>query len=62
MIQWIMQHQADLLGIYSGLVTLASLVVRLTPNKTASKILYGIIKVSEVIGWNTQPVQRVKKV
>lgn len=41
---WIIEHWADLLAIYGGVVAVATIIVRLTPSTKDNEILDKIIK------------------
>jgi hypothetical protein len=41
---WILEHWADLLAIYGGLVAVATVIVKLTPSTKDNEILDKIIK------------------
>lgn len=41
---WILEHWADLLAIYGGVVAVATIIVRLTPSTKDNEILDKIIK------------------
>lgn len=41
---WILEHWADLLTIYGGIVAVATIIVKLTPNTKDNEILDKIIK------------------
>jgi hypothetical protein len=41
---WILEHWADLLAIYGGLVAIATIIVKLTPSTKDNEILDKIIK------------------
>lgn len=45
MINWILEHWADLLAIYGGVVAVATVIVRLTPSTKDNEILDKIIKI-----------------
>lgn len=45
MIQWITEHWKDILAIIGGIVTVASLIVKLTPSTKDDAILAKIIKI-----------------
>jgi len=45
--------------IFPTTITVASAIVKLTPNETDNKILHGFIRICETIAMNNQPV--VKK-
>lgn len=41
---WVVEHWADLLAIYGGVVAVATIIVRLTPSTKDNEILDKIIK------------------
>ena len=41
---WIIEHWADLLAIYGGIVAVSTVIVRLTPSTKDNEILEKIIK------------------
>jgi Na+-transporting NADH:ubiquinone oxidoreductase subunit NqrC len=47
---WITEHWKDILAIIGGIVTLASLIVKLTPTQKDDNILAKIIKILSIIG------------
>ena len=48
--EWITQHWKDILAIIGGIVTVASLIVKLTPSQKDDNILAKIIKILAAIG------------
>ena len=53
-ITWVQLHWADILAIYTGVVTLASIIVKLTPNLKDDDVLLKIIKfVAKYLALNT---------
>lgn len=44
MIDWILEHWADLLAIYGGVVAVATIIVKWTPSTKDNEILDKIIK------------------
>lgn len=51
---------ADILIIIGGVIAIASVIVKLTPNTTDNKVLEWIIKIFELISLNTPPVKPKK--
>ena len=47
---WIMQHWKDILAIIGGIVTVASLIVKLTPTQKDDGVLAKIIKILSALG------------
>ena len=47
----------DWLIIIGGVITIASVIVKLTPNTTDNKILEWVIKIFEALSLNTPPVK-----
>lgn len=47
---WIMQHWKDILAIVGGIVTTASIIVKLTPTQKDDTILAKIIKILSALG------------
>lgn len=53
-VQWFQANWGDLLAIYTGLVTVASIIVKLTPTLKDDDVLLGIIKwVAKYLALNT---------
>ncbi len=48
--EWIVQHWKDILAIIGGVITVASLIVKLTPTQKDDTILAKIIKFLAAIG------------
>lgn len=48
--EWIVQHWKDILAIIGGVVTVASLIVKLTPTQKDDNVLAKIIKFLAAIG------------
>ena len=42
---WIIEHWQDILAIYGGIVAVATVIVKLTPNTKDNEILDKIIKI-----------------
>lgn len=47
---WIVEHWKDVLAIIGGIVTVASLITKITPSQKDDNILAKIIKILAVIG------------
>jgi hypothetical protein len=58
--EWITENWATILIVVSAVISIASVIVKLTPNETDNKILAIIIKVFETLGLNTKPVEPKK--
>lgn len=52
MIQWIVAHAAELWVILTSIITVASLIVKLTPTPKDDAILAKIVKFLEMIALN----------
>ena len=50
MIEWIQAHWKDILAIIGGVVTVASLIVKLTPTQKDDGVLAKIIKILAALG------------
>ena len=50
MINWIQAHWKDILAIIGGVVTVASLIVKLTPTQKDDTVLAKIIKILAALG------------
>lgn len=66
MIDWIGVHWKELIAVYGGLVTVASIIVKLTPNLRDDAVLLKITKfVSRFIALNRtvkdDEIRKVKK-
>ena len=48
----------DWIIIIGGVITIASVIVKITPNTTDNKILEWVIKIFEAISLNTPPVNK----
>ncbi len=48
--EWIVQHWKDVLAVIGGVVTVASLIVKLTPTQKDDNVLAKIIKFLAAIG------------
>lgn len=48
MINWIIEHWADILAVYGGLVALCTAIVKITPTTKDDTILAKIIKIVDV--------------
>ena len=57
MIEWITANWDTILIIISAVISIASIIVKLTPNETDNKVLATIIKLAESLGLNTHPVK-----
>lgn len=47
---WITEHWKDILAVIGGIVTVASLIVKLTPTQKDDTVLEKIIKILAVLG------------
>ena len=53
-IQWVQLHWVDILAVYTGIVTVASIIVKLTPTLKDDDILLNIVKfLSKYVALNT---------
>lgn len=50
MIAWITEHWKDILAIIGGVVTVASIIVKLTPTQKDDTVLAKIIKILAALG------------
>lgn len=50
MIDWIMAHWKDILAVIGGVVTVCSIIVKLTPTQKDDVVLAKIIKVLAALG------------
>lgn len=49
---WIIEHWDDVLGIFTGIVTAASIIIRLTPTKKDDEAFAGVMKILNLIAIN----------
>lgn len=52
---WILMHQSELIGIATGIVTVASIVAKITVNETDNKWVGYALKILDMLALNTQP-------
>ena len=50
MIDWIMAHWKDILAVIGGVVTVCSIIVKLTPTQKDDTVLAKIIKILAALG------------
>lgn len=50
MIDWIMTHWKDILAVIGGVVTVCSIIVKLTPTQKDDTVLAKIIKILAALG------------
>ncbi len=50
MIDWMMAHWKDILAVIGGVVTVCSIIVKLTPTQKDDSVLAKIIKVLAALG------------
>jgi len=48
--EWIMAHWKDILAVIGGVVTVASIIVKLTPTQKDDGVLAKIIKILSALG------------
>ena len=59
LIAWVQLHWADILAVYTGIVTVASIIVKLTPTLKDDNVLLGIIKfVAKYLALNTNAPEK----
>jgi len=58
---WIITNWDTVINIITGVVTVASLVTKLTPNTADNKVTLGIQQAIETIALNSKPVTLEKK-
>jgi len=61
MFEWISANWENILLVIGGVITLASVIVKITPNETDNKVLEVIIKIFEKLSLNTKSVNSDKK-
>jgi len=54
---WVIANWDSVLGIITGLITVASIVAKLTPSETDDKMIAKVLKVIDVIAINSTPVK-----
>jgi len=55
-VQWVQTHWVDILAIYAGIVTVASIIVKLTPSTADDAVLAKIVNfIGKFIALNKQP-------
>ena len=58
-ITWVQTHWVDIVAIYTGLVTLASIIVKLTPSLKDDTVLLAIIKfIAKYLALNTNAPEK----
>jgi len=60
MFDWIAENWQVVAMVIPGIITLASVIVKLTPNETDNEVLEAVIKFFEKLGLNTDPVKKKK--
>ena len=53
---WIAENWDSILLVITGLISVASVIVKLTPNETDNQILEKIVKFFEKLGLNNKPI------
>jgi hypothetical protein len=61
MFEWISANWENILLVIGGVITLASVIAKITPNETDNKVLEVIIKIFEKLSLNTKSVNSDKK-
>ena len=57
---WIIANWASVVAIVTGVVTVASIIAKLTPTQTDDKIVAYVLKIVDVLALNTKP-KEIKK-
>ena len=55
--EWIMAHSAELIGIFTGIVTVASIAAKMTPTEVDNKIVGFLLKLIDILAINTKPAK-----
>jgi len=58
MIEWVMNNSETLIASVTGIVSVASVVAKLTPTKTDDKIVFAILKLVDIIALNNKPTKK----
>jgi hypothetical protein len=53
--EFIQANWGSIVAIITGVISIASIIAKLTPNKTDDKVLGCILKVVDVLAINTKP-------
>ena len=54
---WIIANWASVVAIVTGIVTVASIIAKLTPTETDDKLVGYILKIIDVLALNNKPTE-----
>jgi hypothetical protein len=57
MVQWIIANAADLIAILTAIVTVASLIAKVTPTEVDNKGVAFALKIIDALALNTKPTE-----
>lgn len=57
MVAWITANAADLIAIFTLMVTVFSIVAKITPNETDNKVVGYILKLIDALALNNTPTE-----
>lgn len=57
MINWIMENKEALITIVTGLVTVASIIAKMTPTETDNKVVGYVLKFVDMLAMNNKPTE-----
>lgn len=55
--EWITNHWTDVVAIVTGIVTVASIIARLTPTETDNAIIAKILQIIDMLALNNKPTE-----
>lgn len=58
--KWIVANWELVTQIITGIISVSSLITKITPNTTDNKVVLGVQKVVEVMALNTSPAKLTK--
>ena len=58
--EWVISHWLDIVAVITGIVTVASIIAKLTPTETDDKIVAKILQVIDLLAINNKPTELKK--
>jgi hypothetical protein len=55
--EWITNHWTDIVAIVTGIVTVASIIAKLTPTETDNAIIAKVLQIVDMLALNNKPTE-----
>jgi len=55
LIEWLTENWGTIAQVVAYLIAIAAVIAKATPNQTDNKIVYYILHIADLVGFNTEP-------